>query len=306
MEEIFRLCDACTLLRDGRHVRTYEKLSGITNDHLVRDMVGRDISDVYGYSPRPQGSTGLEVSGLAGPGVREPASFTVAKGEILGLFGLVGAGRTELLKLLFGATPASSGKIRIEGADTTITRPADAIRAGLVYCPEDRKREGIIPLGSVQENCNLSARRNTVRLGGVINERWETENARRQIAALGVRTPSAAQLIKNLSGGNQQKVILGRWLSEEVKVLLLDEPTRGIDVGAKSEIYHLIFKLAAEGVAVVVVSSDLPEVLGLADRVAVMRQGVLSAVLTRSEATPEKVLALALPVESQAPLSAAL
>jgi L-arabinose transport system ATP-binding protein len=212
---------------------------------------------------------------------------------------LIGAGRTELLKLLFGATPATAGEIRIHGQPVTITRPTDAIRAGLVYCPEDRKREGIIPQRSVLENCNLSARRNTVRLGCVIDEKWERENARRQVESLGVRTPSLEQLIRNLSGGNQQKVILGRWLSEDVKVLLLDEPTRGIDVGAKSEIYHLIFKLSREGVAVVVVSSDLPEVLGLADRVAIMRQGALSAILARGKATPERVLGLALPVEAQ-------
>jgi L-arabinose transport system ATP-binding protein len=300
MEEIFRLCDACTVLRDGRHVRTYETLSGVTHDHLVRDMVGRDIADVFGYAPRPHGAVGLEVAGLAGPGVRSPASFTVARGEIFGLFGLVGAGRTELLKLLFGATPATAGEIRIHGQPVVIKRPADAISAGLVYCPEDRKREGIIPQRSVQENCNLSARRNTVRLGCVINEGWERENAERQVKALGVRTPSLEQLIRHLSGGNQQKVILGRWLSEDVKVLLLDEPTRGIDVGAKSEIYNLVFKLAREGVAVVVVSSDLPEVLGLADRVAIMRQGALSAILSRAEATPERTLALALPVEEPA------
>ncbi len=300
MEEIFRLCDACTVLRDGRHVRTYETLAEVTSDHLVRAMVGRDIADVFGYAPRAHGAAGLEVAGLTGPGVRAPASFTVARGEILGLFGLVGAGRTELLKLLFGATPLTAGEIRIHGQPVTIERPADAIRAGLVYCPEDRKAEGIIPQRSVQENCNLSARRNTVRFGCVINETWERENARRQIEALGVRTPSLDQLIRHLSGGNQQKVILGRWLSEEVKVLLLDEPTRGIDVGAKSEIYHLVFKLAAEGVAVVVVSSDLPEVLGLADRVAIMRQGALSAILSRAEATPERVLGLALPIEEPA------
>ena len=301
MEEIFRLGDACTVLRDGRHVRTFDALAGTTSDQLVRAMVGRDIADVFGRSPRPHGGPGLEVDGLLGPGVRAPAAFSVARGEVFGLFGLVGAGRTELLKLLFGATPATAGEIRVHGRTVAVRRPADAIRAGLVYCPEDRKREGIIPLGSVQENCNLSARRNTVRLGGVIDERWETANARRQIDALGVRTPSADQLIKNLSGGNQQKVILGRWLSEEVKVLLLDEPTRGVDVGAKSEIYQLVFKLAREGVAVVVVSSDLPEVLGLSDRVGVMRQGRLAAILAREEATPERVLGLALPAEETVP-----
>ena len=300
MEEVFRLCDACTVLRDGAHVRTHPSLKAITPDVLVKDMVGRDIADVYGYQTRPHGAVALEVSGLAGPGVKSPASFSVARGEILGLFGLVGAGRTELLKLLFGATPASAGSIRIHGQPVVVRRPADAIRAGLVYCTEDRKKEGIVPIRSVMENCNLSARRHHVRLGGIIDERWERSNARQQTTAMAVKTPSIEQLIKNLSGGNQQKVILGRWLSEDVKVLMLDEPTRGIDVGAKSEIYKLMFKLAAEGMAVLVVSSDLPEVLGLADRVLVMRQGRLSAEFSRAEAAPERILAAALPVETSA------
>jgi L-arabinose transport system ATP-binding protein len=300
MEEVFRLCDACTVLRDGAHVRTYESLKGVSPDALVKDMVGRDIADVFGYSPRPHGAPAFDVANVIGPGVTAPASFTVARGEILGLFGLVGAGRTELLKLLFGATPMKGGTLKIQGEPVTVQRPVDAIRAGLVYCTEDRKKEGIVPVLSVMENCNMSARRHHVRFGGVIDERWERENAQRQATSLAVKTPSLQQLIKNLSGGNQQKVILGRWLSETVKVLMLDEPTRGIDVGAKSEIYSLIFKLASEGVAVVVVSSDLPEVLGVADRVLVMRQGKISAEFTRENAAPEKVLAAALPIESAA------
>jgi L-arabinose transport system ATP-binding protein len=298
MEEVFRLCDACTVLRDGAHVKTYEALNTITPDTLVKDMVGRDIADVYGYRPRAHGKPALQVEALAGPGVSAPASFTVARGEILGLFGLVGAGRTELLKLLFGANRATSGTIRIQETTTPVQRPADAIRAGLVYCTEDRKKEGIVPILSVMENCNISARRHHVRLGGIINERWEKQNAEHQTRSLAVKTPSLDQLIKNLSGGNQQKVILGRWLSENVKVLMLDEPTRGIDVGAKSEIYNLIFKLASEGVGVLVVSSDLPEVLGLADRLLVMRQGKLSAEFNRPEFNPERILAAALPVET--------
>jgi L-arabinose transport system ATP-binding protein len=262
-------------------------------------MVGRDITDAFGYAPRTIGAAALTVEELAGPGLAAPVSFQVGQGEIFGLFGLIGAGRTELLRLLFGATPAESGVIRIHGQAVTVRQPADAIRAGLVYCTEDRKKDGVVPVLSVQENCNLSARRHAVRFGGIIDESWERANVQRQIAALGIRTPSPAQLIRNLSGGNQQKVILGRWLSEPVKVLLLDEPTRGIDVGAKSEIYQLIFRLAREGLAVVVVSSDLPEVLGLADRVAVMREGEISAHFTRAEATPERVLARALPAEKE-------
>ncbi len=297
MEEIFKLCDACTVLRDGRHVRTYEKLADITPAMLVQDMVGRDIADVFGYTSRPQGAPALEIAGVTGRGVASPVSLQVAQGEILGLFGLVGAGRTELLKLLFGAEPITAGTIKVNSRPTPIRSPRDAIEAGLVYCTEDRKKEGIVPILSVMENCNLSARRAHVRFGGLINETWEKANAQQQISSLNVKTPTPHQLIKHLSGGNQQKVILGRWLSTKIRVLLLDEPTRGIDIGAKSEIYQIIFRLAREGTGIVVVSSDLPEVLGLADRIAVMREGAISAIFDRAEATPERVLAQALPVE---------
>lgn len=297
MEEIFRLGDACTVLRDGRHVRTYETLKGITADQLVKDMVGRDITDVFGYRVRPFSGPALEAEGILGRGLTAPISLTVQRGEILGLFGLIGAGRTEFLKLLFGAEKRQSGRLRIHGAEVAIEKPADAIQAGLVYCTEDRKREGIVPVRSVMENCNLSARRHHLRWGALIDERWERQNAQQQAESMRVKTPSLHQLIKHLSGGNQQKVILGRWLSEPVKVLMLDEPTRGIDIGAKSEIYNIMYRVAEEGVGVIVVSSDLPEVLGVADRVAVMRQGRISAVFSRSEATPERVLEMALPIE---------
>ena len=297
MEEIFKLCDACTVLRDGRHVRTHATLDGVTPALLVQDMVGRDIADVFGYSPRPHGGPALEVTDVSGRGVNSPITLSVAKGEILGLFGLIGAGRTEFLKLLFGAEPLSSGTVRVHGHPVPLKSPRDAIDVGLAYCTEDRKRDGIVPILSVMENCNISARPAHLRAGCLIDETWEKTNARQQVDSLKVRTPSLTQLIKHLSGGNQQKVILGRWLSTNIRVLLLDEPTRGIDIGAKSEIYQIIFRLAREGAGIVVVSSDLPEVLGLADRVAVMREGEISAVLTRAEATPERVLAHALPLE---------
>lgn len=296
MEEVYRMADACTVLRDGKHVRTYASLQGVTPEQLVKDMVGRDIADVFGYRVRPTSGPALEAKDILGPGLNSPINLSVQRGEILGLFGLIGAGRTELLKLLFGAEKKSSGAIYLQGAETSIRKPADAIRAGLVYCTEDRKKEGIVPVRSVMENCNLSARRHHVKFGGIINERWERQNAQKQVDAMRVKTPSLGQLIKHLSGGNQQKVILGRWLSEPVRVLMLDEPTRGIDVGAKSEIYNIMFRVAEEGVGVIVVSSDLPEVLGVADRVAVMRQGRLATVLSRADATPERVMAAALPV----------
>jgi L-arabinose transport system ATP-binding protein len=295
MEEVFRICDSATIFRDGRHVKTFETMDGVTPDTIVSLMVGRDIQDVYNYHARPHGEPALELENVMGPGLAEPVSLTVAKGEIVGLFGLVGAGRTELLRLVFGATRMRGGSIKVWGKPVRITSPRDAIRAGVLLCPEDRKKEGIIPIRSVMENINLSARRNTARLGLFINGAWERENAAKLSAKLAVKTPSLRQLIVHLSGGNQQKVILARWLSEQVKVILLDEPTRGIDVGAKSEIYSIIYNLAKQGAGVLMVSSDLPEVLGVADRVLVMQQRRLTASLDRSEATQERTLRLALP-----------
>ncbi|MEA3187518.1 MAG: L-arabinose transport system ATP-binding protein [Chthoniobacter sp.] len=296
MEEIFQICDAATVLRDGRHVETYATLSNVTVDTLIGKMVGRAIQDIFHYEPRPHGEVALEVDGIVGLGLREPVSFSVAKGEIVGFFGLVGAGRSELLKLIYGAEIPVSGTIKIDGRTIAPRHPSDSIRAGIVLCPEDRKKEGIVPIRSVMENCNLNARRNHSTFGFVIDETWERKNAQEHVDALAVKTPSLAQLIVNLSGGNQQKVILARWLSEKVKVIMLDEPTRGIDVGAKSEIYAIIYGLAKEGVAVIIVSSELPEVMGICDRIIVMRQRRFVASVPREEATAEKILELALPV----------
>ena len=297
MEEIFELCDDITILRDGQHVATSD-LKALTRDQVVRQMVGRDLATVYDYTPHPAGGPGLAVTGLLGPGLTEPCTFAARAGEIFGFFGLVGAGRSELLRLIFGAEEKSAGTISVCNQVITIRSPRDAIAAGLVLCPEDRKKEGIVPVRSVLENINLSARRRKARGGVVIDETWEQSNARQRIEQLHVRTPSAHQLIRNLSGGNQQKVILGRWLSETVRVILLDEPTRGIDVGAKSEIYAIMRTLARDGVCVIMVSSELPEVLGVADQIAVMREGKIAAILDRADATEEGLLRLALPLET--------
>ncbi len=297
MEEIFTLCDRITILRDGHHVETAD-LATLTRDTVVQRMVGRKLADIYNYSPRPAAGPGLTVENLTGPGLAEPCSFRVAAGEIFGFFGLIGAGRSELLKLLFGAAPATGGRITLDGRELALSSPRAAIEAGVVLCPEDRKKEGIVPVRSVLENINLSARRRRARAGIFLDETWEQSNARERSEQLRVKTPSVRQLIRNLSGGNQQKVILGRWLSETVKVILLDEPTRGIDVGAKSEIYGIMQDLARAGVCVIVVSSELPEVLGVSDRIAVMRQGRIAAILDRADAAEEKLLKLALPLET--------
>ena len=298
MEEIFALSDAITVFKDGRYVRTFDDMEQVNHDSLVQAMVGRDLGDIYGWKPRDHGAERLRLEGVKAPGVRTPISLSVRSGEIVGLFGLVGAGRSELMKGMFGGTRITEGNVQIDGEIININKPADAIRAGMMLCPEDRKADGIIPVHSVRDNINISARRKHISAGCLINHRWETDNADSHIRALNIKTPSAEQLIMNLSGGNQQKAILGRWLSEEMKVILLDEPTRGIDVGAKHEIYNVIYALAAQGVAVLFASSDLPEVLGLADRIIVMREGEIAGELLHGEANEQQALSLAMPKTS--------
>lgn len=294
MEEIFRISDEITVLKDGQYVETFSDLSQINNDILVRSMVGRNLGDIYHYRPRELGKTRLKVTALCGSALQGNFNLEVKAGEILGLFGLVGAGRSELLKVIFGADPITAGTIELDDKILSIHSPKDAIEQGIVLCPEDRKKEGIIPTASVRENINISARRLHNLAKFIINEKWERQNAEYQRKQMNVKTPSIEQTIVNLSGGNQQKAILGRWLSEEVKVLLLDEPTRGIDIGAKAEIYDLIFNLAEQKLAIIVVSSDLPEVIGLSDRIMVMKAGEISGVVTRSQATEESILKLAM------------
>lgn len=299
MEEILEIGDKVTVLRDGKHVQTFHSMSEVTQDVLVNRMVGRDITDIFGYVPRPHGPPMLELDGLWGPGLTKPVSLSTACGEIVGVFGLVGAGRTELLKLIYGAVRPRAGTVRVAGRGVPIKSPQDALHAGIVFCPEDRKKEGIVAIRSVQENVNLSARRKHACGGFFINQRWELKNATYQVERLRIKTSSLQQLVANLSGGNQQKVVLGRLLSGTVKVVLLDEPTRGIDIGARSEIYGIIRELATAGATVLMVSSDLPEVLGVADRVIVMRQGEVAGEFSRAEAAPEKCLKLALPISGE-------
>lgn len=300
MEEIFALSDAITVFKDGRYVCTFDDIKAVSHDRLVQAMVGREIGDIYGWQSREYGDERLRLDQVKAPGVRTPISLAVRSGEIVGLFGLVGAGRSELMKGIFGGTRLSGGQIFIDGQPVTIDKPAQAIRAGMMLCPEGRKAEGIIPVHSVRDNINISARRKHIHAGCLINNAWESTNAEHHIKSLNIKTPGAQQLIMNLSGGNQQKAILGRWLSEEMKVILLDEPTRGIDVGAKHEIYNVIYALAASGVAVLFASSDLPEVLGVADRILVMREGEISGELLHDSANEQQALSLAMPKVSQA------
>jgi L-arabinose transport system ATP-binding protein len=297
MSEILRICDAATVLRDGRHVRTYDSLQGVSEDQIIVDMVGRSIEDVYAWRAREIGALALDLEGLSGPGVKDPVNLQVHKGEVVGLFGLVGAGRTELLNQVYGSV-RGSGTVRLNGTPLRARSPIKSIAAGLVFCPEDRKKQGIFPIASVQDNVNASVRRRFSPSGMFISNMAERVHAQVQVDQLRVKTPSLSQPVKNLSGGNQQKVILGRWLSGNVKAVLLDEPTRGIDVGAKSEIYQIIYGLAEQGVAVLVASSELSEVLGISDRVGVMCEGRLTGILPREQATQEAVMRLALPRSS--------
>ena len=294
LEEIFELCDAVTIFRDGRLVEDRKDMTGVDHDFLVSRMVGRSIDNIYAYRPRELGACALEVTGLMGRGLSEPASFQVRRGEILGFFGLVGAGRTELMKLLFGAGGPWTGEIKVAGRPVSFRTPRGALGHGIALCPEDRKSEGIFAVRSVAENINISVRRRFTRFG-FLHPGKERRNAEAFQARLRIRTPSLAQAISKLSGGNQQKAILARWLSEDIQVILMDEPTRGIDVGTKNEIYSIMYELADKGIAVVVVSSDLPEVLGVSDRVIVMREGRIVASVDRADATQDRLLRFALP-----------
>lgn len=296
LDEIFELCDTVTVFRDGKKIDTFVDMNQLTEDLLVKKMVGREIKDIYGYYERPTGEPLLQVRELTGPGIKSPVTFEARKGEILGFFGLVGAGRSEMLKVIYGDKPPSGGNVLVDGREVSLKHPGDAIRAGICFSPEDRKDEGIIGVRSVSENINISSRRHILRANFFLNKQAERKTAQDFIDKLTIRTPSANQVIGNLSGGNQQKAILARWLSEKVDIFLLDEPTRGIDVGAKYEIYKIMYQLAREGKAVIFVSSDLPEVMGVSDRIIVMRHGEIVGSVLRKDATEEKLLSMALPV----------
>lgn len=297
LEELYALCDSCTIFRDGRKIVTHPVMANVPKDILINDMVGRELQDIYDYRPRKMGAPRLVVSGLKDSRSAEGANFSVRSGEVLGFFGLVGAGRSELMRLLYGADKRSvDSHVELDGKQVSARGPAAAIKAGIVLCPEDRKEQGILAEASVAENINISCRRNDLLGGLFLRHKREAELADRFIQRLKIKTPGREQEIRFLSGGNQQKVILARWLAEpDLKVLILDEPTRGIDVGAKNEIYRIIHDVAERGCCVIVVSSELPEILGIADRVLVMREGRISGELDRAHASETAVLSLALP-----------
>jgi rhamnose transport system ATP-binding protein len=269
-------------------------MADVSREQLIQLMVGRELSAVFPKRKVPLGGTVLELRhlGCAAGGVHD-VSLAVRAGEIVGLSGLIGAGRTELARTIFGLVQADAGEIRVRGERVRIGSPADAIAHGIAYVPEDRRRHGVVLEMPVSENVTLATLGRLCRFGA-LSFRREREVAAAYTRRLGVKTPSIRTLVSALSGGNQQKVALGRWLVTRPSILILDEPTQGIDVGAKSEIHALMMELAAEGVAILMISSELPEILGMSDRVAVMHGGTIVDVLDRAEATPERILARAL------------
>jgi rhamnose transport system ATP-binding protein len=293
LDELYALADRVTVLRDGQTVAT-RPMKDVERPELIRLMVGREISAIFPKREVPQGDVVLETRNLGcrASGVRG-VSLSIRAGEIVGLAGLVGAGRTELAHVLFGLTPATEGEILLAGRPASIRTPADAVDLGVAYVPEDRRRHGVILEMPIAENATLAVLRR-ISKGGFIDFAREREIAASYVERLAVKTPSIDTPAGHLSGGNQQKVALSRWLATEPKVLILDEPTQGIDVGAKSEIHRLMVDLAGRGLAILMISSELPEILGMSDRVGVLRGGALAGMLTRAEATQERVMALAL------------
>jgi ABC-type sugar transport system ATPase subunit len=287
LPEIFALADRVTVLRDGAYVGT-RAISEVTEADLVSMMVGRAIDHLFPKVDVPRGDVILQVKDLGYRDVVQGISFDLHAGEILGIAGLVGAGRTELALTIFGITPATAGEIRIDGKPVTIKSPGEARGLGIAYIPEDRGLQGLIRPQTVRENVSLAII-DRIANAMVVDRGKELTLAKDAIARFGIRTRGPEQRVRQLSGGNQQKVVLAKWVATEPRVLIMDEPTRGIDVGAKAEIHALMSKLAAQGLAVLMISSELPEVLGMSDRVLVMRGGRIVGAFARAEATPDVV-----------------
>ncbi|MDR1393035.1 MAG: sugar ABC transporter ATP-binding protein [Bifidobacteriaceae bacterium] len=291
LREVFQVADSVTVLRDGKLVGN-RRVDSLTEQDIIQMMVGRDLSDMHHRESHTPGEVRLRLTEVTTDDVHD-VSFTVRAREIVALAGLVGAGRTELALAIAGDRPIRSGKLEVDGQVLRSRTPRDAIERGIGLAPEERKAMALVMIRTVKDNIALAVLRRIARFG-FVSDAKERQLASQQIERLNIRTPSMRQRVENLSGGNQQKVVLGRWLASGSQILVLDEPTRGVDVGAKAEIYRIIDQLAAAGAAVLVISSELPEVLGLADRVLVMENGHITGQLDRAEATEEKILALAM------------
>ena len=292
MNELFEIADEVSVFRDGKFVGEHPAAS-VTRDDIIKLMVGREITQMFPKQIVPIGDVTLSVRNLSLEGRFRDVSFDLRKGEILGLAGLVGSGRSNVAETLFGVSPATSGTISIDGKPIDIRNPGIAMDAGMAFLTEDRKESGCFLLLDVTANMQVAVLRHNHVRGGFVNQRAIEALCQQQKANLRVRTPDLEEPVLNLSGGNQQKVLIARWLMTNPRILILDEPTRGIDVGAKAEIHRLISELAGKGVAVLMISSELPEVLGMSDRVMVMHEGRMTGIVDRKDATQVKIMELA-------------
>jgi len=287
-DEVFALCDTVTVMRDGSYIGT-RPIAETTVAEMVNLMVGREVADLYPKQENEVGDAVLEVEGLNSAGVFHDVSFTVRRGEIVGLAGLVGAGRSEIARAVFGVDGYDRGTVRMNGAEVPAHNPRAAIKMGMAFIPEDRRKQGLVTEASVAGNIAGVIRRSLTR-GGLLTRAAENKAVVGWAARLAVKTSSLDMAASTMSGGNQQKVVIAKWLASNPDLLIIDEPTRGIDVGTKAEVHRLISELAGQGMAILMISSELPEVLGMADRVLVVSEGRLTADLARSDATPERVM----------------
>ncbi len=292
MNELFEIADEFSVFRDGKYIAT-KSSKEVTRDEIIRMMVGREITQMFPKETVPIGDVVVSVKGLGLKGVFEDVSFEVRSGEILGIAGLVGSGRSNIAETLFGVTPATAGSIELFGKAVTIDSPATAMRHGMAFLTEDRKDTGCFLLLDIQDNTQIAVLQSGYVKNGFVQQKQLSRDAMEISNTLRVKTPDMSEPIINLSGGNQQKVLIGRWLLTKPKILILDEPTRGIDVGAKAEIHRLISKLAGQGVAVIMISSEMPEVLGMSDRIMVVHEGHVTGFLNRDEANQVKIMELA-------------
>jgi methyl-galactoside transport system ATP-binding protein/inositol transport system ATP-binding protein len=293
LDEIYEIADRITVYRDGAHIGS-ENTQDLKVDQLINMMVGRDVNEMFPKVPCKIGDVKLEIKNLSNSKHFRNVSFTVRRGEILGIAGLVGAGRTEVVETIFGIRPNIGGEIYIDGKKVEIKTPADAIRHGMAWLTEDRRQSGIFPMLSVQLNIAIATIPRFLNSIGFIKETHMNTACADYVKKIQVKTPSLLQRVENLSGGNQQKVLVARWLMTEPDILFLDEPTRGIDVGTKSEIHRLITTLAGQGKSIVMISSELPEVMGMSDRIMIMHQGKVTGIVENTkDLTQEELMAYA-------------
>ena len=293
LDEIFSISDKVTVYRDGQYIGPKET-SNITTSELIKMMVGREVDEMFPKVVCPIGDVKMEVKALSSGNKFKDVSFSVRKGEILGIAGLVGAGRTEVIETIFGIRPRSAGQIIVDEKEVHINNPKDAKACKMAMLTEDRRASGIIPVLSVFQNIIIANLKSYVKKNGLINHKKAIEDTNEYIKTISIKTPSIYQRIENLSGGNQQKVLVARWLLTDPEILFLDEPTRGIDVGAKSEIHRLITNLAGQGKSIIMVSSELPEIMGMSDRIMIMHEGKVTGIIENTkDLTQEEIMSYA-------------